>query len=150
MARKKPSKLGRPPKHEGERLSKNRTFRVRGTLDKQLEAAAKDAGHSVSEEIERRLEESFRREEIERDTATLQVRLSKRLRRELEEAAKHKGHSMNTEIWDRLDVSFQREVQEEMIRRVAQEAVAEAAKLRVLPSDEELSHPSADKEEKSK
>jgi hypothetical protein len=63
MARKKPSKLGRPPKREGERLSKNRTFRVRGTLDEQLEAAAQDAGHSVSEEIERRLEESFRREE---------------------------------------------------------------------------------------
>jgi hypothetical protein len=63
MARKKPSKLGRPPKHEGERLSKNRTFRVRGTLDEQLEAAAQDAGHSVSEEIERRLVESFRREE---------------------------------------------------------------------------------------
>jgi hypothetical protein len=63
MARKKQSKLGRPPKHEGERLSKNRTFRVRGTLDEQLEAAARDAKRSVSEEIERRLEESFRREE---------------------------------------------------------------------------------------
>ena len=63
MARKRPSKLGRPPKHEGERLSKNRTFRVRGTLDKQLEAAAQEAGRSVSEEIERRLEQSFRREE---------------------------------------------------------------------------------------
>ena len=63
MGRKKRSKIGRPPKREGERLSKNRTFRVRGTLDEKLEAAAQDAGHSVSEEIERRLEESFRREE---------------------------------------------------------------------------------------
>ena len=63
MARKRPSKLGRPPKHEGERLSKNRTFRVRGTLDEQLVAAAKDTGRSVSEEIERRLEESFQRQE---------------------------------------------------------------------------------------
>jgi hypothetical protein len=45
-----------------------------------------------------------------------------------------------------------------MIKRVAREAVAEAAKLRILPqqpsgkphlSDEELSHPSAE-EEKSK
>jgi hypothetical protein len=63
MARKKQSKIGRPPKHEGERLSKNRTFRVRGTLDKQLEAAAQEARRSVSEEIERRLEASFRREE---------------------------------------------------------------------------------------
>jgi hypothetical protein len=59
MARKKQSKLGRPPKHEGELLSKNRTFRVRGTLDEQLEAAAQKAGRSVSEEIERRLEKSF-------------------------------------------------------------------------------------------
>ena len=63
MARKKQSKIGRPPKRKGERLSKNRTFRVRGTLDEQLEAAAQDAGHSVSEEIERRLEASFQREE---------------------------------------------------------------------------------------
>jgi hypothetical protein len=63
MARKKQSKIGRPPKHKGERLSKNRTFRVRGTLDEQLEAAAQEAGRSVSEEIERRLEASFQREE---------------------------------------------------------------------------------------
>jgi hypothetical protein len=61
MARKKQSKLGRPPKHEGERLSKNRTFRVRGTLDEQLEAAAQKTGRSVSEEIERRLDDSFKR-----------------------------------------------------------------------------------------
>jgi predicted HicB family RNase H-like nuclease len=61
MAREKQSKLGRPPKHEGERLSKNRTFRVRGTLDEQLEAAAQKAGRSVSEEIERRLDDSFKR-----------------------------------------------------------------------------------------
>jgi hypothetical protein len=64
MARKKQSKLGRPPKHEGERLSKNRTFRVRGGLDEQLEAAAQKAERSVSEEIEQRLEDSFRREEL--------------------------------------------------------------------------------------
>jgi len=63
MARKKQSKLGRPPKHEGERLSKNRTFRVRGTLDEQLEAAAQKAGRSVSEEIERRLADTFRTED---------------------------------------------------------------------------------------
>jgi hypothetical protein len=63
MARKKQSKIGRPPKRQGERLSKNRTFRVRGTLDEQLEAAAQEAGRSVSEEIEHRLEQSFRREE---------------------------------------------------------------------------------------
>jgi len=63
MAKKKQSKIGRPPKRKGERLSKNRTFRVRGTLDEQLEAAAQEAGRSVSEEIEHRLEASFRRDE---------------------------------------------------------------------------------------
>jgi hypothetical protein len=79
------------------------------------------------------------------DTVKLQVRLSERLRRRLEQAAKHNDWSMNTEIVDRLDVSFQREDQEEMIRRAVQEGVA-AAQL----FDEERSHPSADKEEKSK
>jgi hypothetical protein len=63
VARKKQSKIGRPPKREGERLSKNRTFRVRGTLDEQLAAAAQEAGRSVSEEIEYRLENSFREDD---------------------------------------------------------------------------------------
>jgi len=63
MARKKQSKIGRPPKRKGERLSKNRTFRVRGTLDEQLVAAADDARRSVSEEIEHRLENSFREDD---------------------------------------------------------------------------------------
>jgi hypothetical protein len=64
MPRKKSAKAGRPPRHEGERLSKNRTFRVRGDLDGRLQGAAREAGHSVSEEIERRLEESFRTEDL--------------------------------------------------------------------------------------
>jgi hypothetical protein len=59
MARKKA--VGRPPRREGERLSKNRTFRVRGDLDEKLQEAAEDSRHSVSEEIERRLEDSFLR-----------------------------------------------------------------------------------------
>jgi hypothetical protein len=74
---------------------------------------------------------------------------------------------MNTEIVSRLHSSFERYDQEEMIRRATQEAVTSSAdplakalsKLHILPvqlthkpqlSDEELSHPSADKEEKSK
>jgi hypothetical protein len=58
MARKK-TKAGRPPRHAGEHLRKNRTFRVRDRLDEMLEASAKKAGRSVSEEIEHRLEVSF-------------------------------------------------------------------------------------------
>jgi len=53
----------RPPKHGKER-AKSRTFRVPGDLDEKLEAAATQSGRSVSEEIEYRLERSFRDEEI--------------------------------------------------------------------------------------
>jgi hypothetical protein len=53
---------GRPPRHPGERLSKNRTFRVRGGLDEKLQAAAAASGRSVSEEIEFRLDQSFDRD----------------------------------------------------------------------------------------
>lgn len=53
----------RPPKQGMER-SKSRTFRVRGDLDEKLEAAATQSGRSVSEEIEYRLDRSFRDEEI--------------------------------------------------------------------------------------
>jgi hypothetical protein len=59
MARKKTPKLGRPPKHPGERLSKTRIFRVRDRLDAQLQKAAALAKRPVSEEIEYRLEQSF-------------------------------------------------------------------------------------------
>jgi hypothetical protein len=67
MARKK-TKAGRPPRHVGEHLRKNRTFRVRDRLDVMLEESAKEAGRSVSEEIEHRLEVSF---EDERQNADL-------------------------------------------------------------------------------
>jgi hypothetical protein len=52
-------KAGRPPRHAGERLVKNRTFRVWGWLDDQLQAAAEQSRRTVSAEIEFRLELSF-------------------------------------------------------------------------------------------
>ena len=58
MVQKK-AKMGRPPRHEGERLSKMRTFRIRPHLDELLQKAAAEAGRSVSEEIEYRLDRSF-------------------------------------------------------------------------------------------
>jgi predicted DNA-binding protein len=65
MARRtKKAPVGRPPRHHGERLAKNRTFRIRGDLDERLQAAAKQAGRSVSEEIEHRLEGSFHVQDI--------------------------------------------------------------------------------------
>jgi hypothetical protein len=57
MVRK--AKTGRPPRHEGGRLSKMRTFRIRPHLDELLQTAAAKAGRSVSEEIEYRLDRSF-------------------------------------------------------------------------------------------
>jgi hypothetical protein len=50
---------GRPRIPKQERRSKNRTFRVRGNLDDYLIGQAHEAGRSVSEEIEARLERSF-------------------------------------------------------------------------------------------
>ena len=52
-------KAGRPPRHAGERLVKNRTFRVWRKLDHQLQAAAGQSRRTVSAEIEFRLELSF-------------------------------------------------------------------------------------------
>ena len=52
-------RMGRPPRRAGERLSKNRTFRVRDKLDEQLRAAAEQSGRTVSGEIEHRLEISL-------------------------------------------------------------------------------------------
>jgi hypothetical protein len=57
MVRK--NKGGRPARHAGERLTKHRTFRVRGRLDETLQDAAQQSGRSVSEEIEYRLERTF-------------------------------------------------------------------------------------------
>ena len=64
MARK--PKRGRPPRHKGEVLRKNRTFRIRARLDEQLEDAAAKAGRSTSEEIEQRLELSFQEDRAAR------------------------------------------------------------------------------------
>jgi hypothetical protein len=52
-------KAGRPPRHAGERLVKNRTFRVWGSLDDQLQATAEQSRRTVSAEIEFRLEHSY-------------------------------------------------------------------------------------------
>ena len=52
-------KAGRPPRHAGEHLVKNRTFRVWRKLDHQLQAAAGQSRRTVSAEIEFRLEHSY-------------------------------------------------------------------------------------------
>lgn len=51
---------GRPPLSPAERRNRNFTFRSRGALREQLRTAAKTNERSVSEEIEHRLELSFR------------------------------------------------------------------------------------------
>jgi hypothetical protein len=59
MADKEKSLGGRPPRYAGEVLAKNRTFRCRNRLDESLQASALQSQRSVSEEIERRLEDSY-------------------------------------------------------------------------------------------
>jgi hypothetical protein len=59
MAGKSKSKAGRPPKYEGERLRRVRTFRVRGSLDANLIKYADHSGRTVSEEIEYLLERAI-------------------------------------------------------------------------------------------
>src|SRR5947209_2482456 len=58
MAKRK--RIGRPPKPAKERKSVNFTFRSRGELREQLRRAAEVSGRSISEEIEYRLDQSFR------------------------------------------------------------------------------------------
>lgn len=54
---------GRPTRHAGGKLSKNRTFKIYPDLDAKLIAAAAKTGRTVSEEIERRLDRSFASDE---------------------------------------------------------------------------------------
>ena len=55
-----PLMRGRPPKAEGERKGRNLTFRVRENLRARLQQAADVSGRSISEEIESRVEATFR------------------------------------------------------------------------------------------
>jgi hypothetical protein len=67
----KKSKPGRPRLKPAERKSRNLTFRSRGALRQKLEDATRKSGRSVSEEIERRLEYSFRDEDVLASAADL-------------------------------------------------------------------------------
>jgi len=51
---------GRRPRRKDAPLSKSQTFRLSASLDEQLRRAAKEAGRSISEEIQFRLELTFR------------------------------------------------------------------------------------------
>jgi hypothetical protein len=62
MAAKK--RIGRPPKAKEDRKAVNFTFRSRGPMRERLQAAATASGRSISEEIERRLEQSFQADEL--------------------------------------------------------------------------------------
>lgn len=99
--KKKASKGGRPPKRKGERLSKNRTFRVRGNLDEWLIHAANESGRSVSEEIEYRLDQTFQVDDMvadytgNEDSPGRRVRLAReQFRREQRDLAKRDPQSL--------------------------------------------------------
>ncbi|WP_197093349.1 hypothetical protein, partial [Methylobacterium aquaticum] len=57
-------KRGRPPKPAAERRRHNQTFRCTDDMLAKLQAAADEGQRSLSEEVERRLETSFREPEI--------------------------------------------------------------------------------------
>ncbi|WP_426615406.1 Arc family DNA-binding protein [Bradyrhizobium sp. McL0616] len=59
MKAKKAKKAGRPALDEAERKTVNFTFRSRAELRDKLSEAAAASGRSISEEIERRLIDSF-------------------------------------------------------------------------------------------
>jgi len=67
MAKRK--RIGRPPKRAKERKSVNFTFRSRGELRDWLRDASEPEGRSISEEIEKRLYESFQKQQVARDLA---------------------------------------------------------------------------------
>ena len=58
------NKGGRPPKDPSGSRSPTVTFRCRPALQSSLKTNAEKSGHSLSEEIERRLEQSFMTEDI--------------------------------------------------------------------------------------
>lgn len=60
----KPRKGGRPPNPEGKSLSKTMNFRVPPELYRQVVAAAEADGVSISEEVGRRLSQSFYHEHV--------------------------------------------------------------------------------------
>jgi hypothetical protein len=57
-------RLGRPPKPKEELKSRNLTFRAREKLRDSLQQAAHENGRSISEEIEYRLESTFKEQEV--------------------------------------------------------------------------------------
>jgi hypothetical protein len=56
--------LGRPPKPKDELKSRNLTFRVRENLRERLQQAAQESGRSISEEIEHRVDSTFKERDI--------------------------------------------------------------------------------------
>ena len=73
MAKRK--RVGRPPKPAKERKTVNFTFRSRGELRDQLRDAAAVSGRSISEEIEYRLNQSFRDQYIAEVAANAAIRM---------------------------------------------------------------------------
>jgi len=59
-----PKKRGRTARTKTRERLKERTFRIRGDLDEKLQAAATQSGRSIKEEIEYRLDRTFRDEKI--------------------------------------------------------------------------------------
>lgn len=67
--------VGRPRKNPVDLKAKNITFRCRHHIWRALESASSESGFSLSEEVERRLEASFRDADVAKSTAKAVVAL---------------------------------------------------------------------------
>ena len=69
--------MGRPPKPESQRRRNNVTIRMRDSVKKNLQVSAESHGRSLSEEIEWRLEQSFRDDAMEMLTKKIDMLLAR-------------------------------------------------------------------------
>lgn len=106
-------KAGHPPTYDRPRRSI--AARLQTHLHDQIKSDAEAAGRSISEEIERRLEQSCEKTKVTMSSATLRkpsdivhtnLRIREHLRSKLETAARKRSVSLNTEMLHRLEQSF--------------------------------------------
>jgi hypothetical protein len=101
-----PRKGGRPALSSERKKSQTLTFRTRADLRKSLEAAAEQAGRSISEEVEYRLQRSFDREALVQELYGDQhANLLKSLSRILSMASGTKNISGGKELSDQFILS---------------------------------------------
>ncbi|GJE14569.1 hypothetical protein [Methylobacterium longum] len=72
-------KIGRPAKNPGEGKRPTITFRCRGPLHERIQASAREADRSVSEEVETRLDRSYLADDQHRDNQEVLASITQRI-----------------------------------------------------------------------